>query len=140
MDQIWEQGLKRMNRNHIHFATGLPEEDGVISGMRGSANILIYLDVEKALKGGMKLYMSENRVILTEGFDGSIPPEYFDRVLKLAWPEKNEYIRVSPPSWLKDPPSRLDVETTSSTVVQHINNPDSSNASEGGGSGNTRKA
>jgi 2'-phosphotransferase len=51
MDQIWEQGLKRMNRNHIHFATGLPEEDGVISGMRGSADILIYLDVEKALKG-----------------------------------------------------------------------------------------
>ncbi|KAH8962732.1 hypothetical protein BDL97_05G115600 [Sphagnum fallax] len=110
-----------------------------IPGMRGSADILIYLDVEKALKGGMKLYMSENRVILTEGFDGSIPPEYFDRVLKLAWPEKNEYVRVSPPSWLKDPPSRLDVETTSSTVVQHINNPDSSNASEGGGSGNTRK-
>ncbi|CAK9227012.1 unnamed protein product [Sphagnum troendelagicum] len=140
MDQIWEQGLKRMNRNHIHFASGLPEEDGVISGMRGSADILIYLDVEKALKGGMKLYMSENRVILTEGFDGSIPPEYFDKVLKLARPEKNEYVHVSPPSWLKDPPSRLDVETTSSTVVQHINNPDSSNASEGGGSGNTRKA
>jgi len=90
--------------------------------------------------GGMKLYMSENRVILTEGFDGSIPPEYFDKVLKRSSPEKNEYIRVPPPSWLKDPPSRLDVETTSSTVVQHINNPDSSNASEGGGSGNTRKA
>jgi hypothetical protein len=88
----------------------------------------------------MKLYMSENRVILTEGFGGSIPPEYFDKVMKRAWPEKNEYIRVSPPSWLKDPQSRLDMETTSSTVVQHINNPDSSNASEGGGSGNTRKA
>jgi hypothetical protein len=87
----------------------------------------------------MKLYMSENRVVLTEGFDGSIPAEYFDKVEKLD-KEKNEYIRVSPPSWLKDLPSRLDVETTSSTVVQHINNPDSSNASEGGGSGNTRKA
>lgn len=32
MDSIWQEGLKRMNRNHVHFATGLPEQDGVISG------------------------------------------------------------------------------------------------------------
>jgi len=27
------QGLKRMNRNHMHFAAGQPGANGVISGM-----------------------------------------------------------------------------------------------------------
>ena len=29
---------------------------------------------------GMKLYLSENNVILTEGFDGIIPKEFFKKV------------------------------------------------------------
>ena len=33
LDSILSTGLKRMGRNHVHFATGLPKEDGVISGM-----------------------------------------------------------------------------------------------------------
>jgi RNA:NAD 2'-phosphotransferase (TPT1/KptA family) len=32
-DIIQKEGLKPMTRNHIHFATGLPKEDGVISGL-----------------------------------------------------------------------------------------------------------
>lgn len=32
LDSIFREGLKTMNRNHVHFATGLPKEDGVISG------------------------------------------------------------------------------------------------------------
>ena len=40
-----------MNRTHIHFAPGLPKESGVISGMRASAQVYIYIDMEKALKG-----------------------------------------------------------------------------------------
>lgn len=38
---IKEEGLKRMSRNHIHFAPGMPKEEGVISGMRGSCDIII---------------------------------------------------------------------------------------------------
>ena len=54
--RFWEQirrsgGLSRMRRNHIHFAAGLPGEDGVISGMRQDCNVLIYVDVEKAQAG-----------------------------------------------------------------------------------------
>ena len=43
-------GLKKMTRNHIHFSTGLPEDkEGVISGMRKDAEILIYVDVKQSL-------------------------------------------------------------------------------------------
>ncbi|KAL3691427.1 hypothetical protein R1sor_005078 [Riccia sorocarpa] len=83
VDPILKQGLKRMQRNHVHFATGLAPTDGVISGMRKTCNILIYLDVGKALQDGMKLYRSENGVILTEGFGGVVPPKYFREVRSL---------------------------------------------------------
>ncbi|KAK2567551.1 tRNA 2'-phosphotransferase 1 [Acropora cervicornis] len=50
-EQIEVQGLSRMKRNHIHFAIGEPGEDGVISGIRGSCEILIYINLKKALNG-----------------------------------------------------------------------------------------
>ncbi|KAJ4503859.1 tRNA 2'-phosphotransferase [Exophiala dermatitidis] len=117
-------GLKRMGRNHIHFATGpaldqvlplanagdkdttanlnpKPEQDEkdkessntnsenrntsnsnsaigsiltknkVISGMRSDAQILIYVDIRKALTESpdMTWWRSENGVILTEGVE-----------------------------------------------------------------------
>ncbi|KAL2622500.1 hypothetical protein R1flu_002705 [Riccia fluitans] len=86
LDSIARQGLKRMKRNHVHFASGLTPTDGVISGMRKTCNILIYLDVSKALQDGMKLYMSENGVILTEGFGGVVPPKYFKEIR--SWPDQ----------------------------------------------------
>ena len=87
----WEKiqqsgGLKPMGRNHIHFATGLPEkmpklnedfqslskpkterEDAIISGMRTQSTIVIWVDVRKSLEGGVKWWRSDNKVILTEG-------------------------------------------------------------------------
>ena len=64
------QGLSKMGRTHVHFAPGLPKETGVISGMlnkfclnfpsnrylyikgmRSSAQVYIYIDMEKALQG-----------------------------------------------------------------------------------------
>ncbi|KAE9577226.1 hypothetical protein CGMCC3_g6941 [Colletotrichum fructicola] len=70
---FWRQieesgGLRRMGRNHVHFATGLPtDEKGVVSGMRRDAEVLVYVDVEAALAEGMKWWVSENGVVLTEG-------------------------------------------------------------------------
>uniref|UniRef100_A0ACD5ZPE8 Uncharacterized protein n=1 Tax=Avena sativa TaxID=4498 RepID=A0ACD5ZPE8_AVESA len=84
LDSILQSGLKRMARLHVHFSSGLPSDGEVISGMRRSANILIYLDVSKALQDGMKLYVSDNRVILTEGFDGVVPVKYFEKIE--TWP------------------------------------------------------
>lgn len=90
-------GLKSMTRNHVHFATGPPldavlpahsldhtdiaqqrqkgnlshlmGENKVISGMRSDAQILLYIDIRKALheEPEMKWWRSENGVILTDG-------------------------------------------------------------------------
>ena len=85
-----------MNRNHIHFATGLLGEEGVISGMRYSCNVLIYIDLVKALEGGIKFFKSENGVILTEGLNGEgcLPKDYFAKVVNktgdVLWPKNVE--------------------------------------------------
>ncbi|KAF2222749.1 phosphotransferase KptA/Tpt1, partial [Elsinoe ampelina] len=95
-------GLKRMTRQHVHFAAGLPagfksigDMDAaaeaslqdkastapVISGMRNSSTVLIFIDVQKAVEGGLKFWKSANDVILTEGDqDGLVPLTYFKRV------------------------------------------------------------
>ncbi|XP_028208767.1 tRNA 2'-phosphotransferase 1-like [Glycine soja] len=75
-----------MKRLHVHFSCGLPTDGEVISGMRQDVNVLIFLDVRKALEECMKLYISDNKVILTEGFDGVVPPKYFEKIE--SWPGK----------------------------------------------------
>lgn len=67
-------GLSRMGRNHIHFAKGLIGENGVISGMRHSCDVMIYLDVAKVEKAGLQFYESDNGVILCAGNENGIVP------------------------------------------------------------------
>eukprot|EP00928_Gymnodinium_smaydae_P003772 TRINITY_DN11335_c0_g1_i1.p1 TRINITY_DN11335_c0_g1~~TRINITY_DN11335_c0_g1_i1.p1 ORF type:complete len:370 (+),score=60.49 TRINITY_DN11335_c0_g1_i1:73-1110(+) len=76
------KGLKF--RNHVHFAVGLPRSNGVISGMRESSEIVIYLDVDRALAEGLPLFRSANGVILSSGFNGIVPPQFFLRAVRLA--------------------------------------------------------
>ncbi|GAB2272003.1 hypothetical protein Dimus_006829 [Dionaea muscipula] len=87
LESILQFGLKRMTRLHVHFSCGLPTDGEVISGMRRDVNVLIFLDVNKALEEGMKLYISDNKVILTEGFDGTVPVKFFEKII--SWPEKS---------------------------------------------------
>lgn len=108
-------GLRAMRRTQVHFATGptindiLPDgrsgapakmpdrsssKQTVISGMRSDAEILIYIDLKKALQAGCPFYRSENGVILSEGLalredEGSetsppklVPIEFFDTVVE----------------------------------------------------------
>ncbi|EAW11494.1 tRNA 2'-phosphotransferase [Aspergillus clavatus NRRL 1] len=110
-------GLRCMGRNQVHFATGPPLEsvlpkhvdgmshtaappgglnDGrVISGMRRDAQVLVYIDIKKALAAGCPFWRSENGVILSEGValgdgkdagDGTaqkiVPLEFFDVVVE----------------------------------------------------------
>ncbi|KAF9442254.1 hypothetical protein P691DRAFT_779493 [Macrolepiota fuliginosa MF-IS2] len=77
---IQKEGLSRMKRNHIHLAQDVGG-DNVISGMRRSSQILIFIHVQKALDAGIKFYLSDNGVVLTEGDEtGYLKTKFFDRV------------------------------------------------------------
>eukprot|EP00930_Biecheleria_cincta_P019706 TRINITY_DN1497_c0_g1_i1.p1 TRINITY_DN1497_c0_g1~~TRINITY_DN1497_c0_g1_i1.p1 ORF type:complete len:384 (+),score=73.55 TRINITY_DN1497_c0_g1_i1:87-1238(+) len=88
---IRKEGLKPMGRQHIHFATHAPADSKeIISGMRTTSEIMIYLDVPKAIAAGMKLFRSSNSVLLTRGLDGVVRPEFFSQVVqrfprKILW-------------------------------------------------------
>ncbi len=75
-----------MARTHIHFATALPKQlppldkqfqsrskakvegDEVISGVRITSTIFVWVDLEKsAREGGVEWWISRNGVVLTEG-------------------------------------------------------------------------
>jgi 2'-phosphotransferase len=49
--KIKAEGLSRMNRLHIHFSPGEAGDLQVISGMRSSCQLYIYIDAERALRG-----------------------------------------------------------------------------------------
>lgn len=77
---IAHEGLSKMDRQHIHMAQGV---HNVISGMRKSSDILIYIDVAAALDSDIKFYLSSNGVVLSAGdSEGYIRPQFFTRVEK----------------------------------------------------------
>ena len=50
-------------------------------GMRSWSQILIFINIQKALDAGIKFFLSDNGVVLTEGDDkGFLRPEFFERV------------------------------------------------------------
>ena len=74
-------GLSRMNRQHIHFSSGIPGS-GILSGARSDCQIFIYLDIWKTISEGIPVYLSKNNVILTPGVDesGILPLEYISKI------------------------------------------------------------
>ena len=89
-----------MGRNHVHLAPGFPHKKEVISGMRTSCEVVIELNVVKAMHGAHKFnfFTSSNGVVLCEGLeDGSIPKDYFRSVIDYP---KNKYIYSAPIDYL----------------------------------------
>jgi len=70
-EAISTQGLSKMKRNHIHLAQGVTGENA-ISGVRGSSQVFIYINVQRALDEGIKIFLSNNGVVLTEGDERGI--------------------------------------------------------------------
>ena len=82
IESIKRNGLNKMNRQHIHIATGFAEFGEVKSGFRKSCEVLIYLDVKLAITDGYKFYLSQNGVILTEGNErGYLPAKYIMKII-----------------------------------------------------------
>lgn len=83
---IQKSGLSRMNRNHIHFASGLLGEDGVVSGMRKNCQVYIYVNAAKCAQDGISFFQSDNGVLLTSGInnEGTLPVQYFSHVTDSA--------------------------------------------------------
>lgn len=80
-------GLRKMGRLHVHFARGLPGESGVLSGFRASWEVLVYVDVARAIDEGVEFFLSENGVLLTPGIfykgnEGVVPPHLFEKVVE----------------------------------------------------------
>ncbi|XP_071056768.1 tRNA 2'-phosphotransferase 1-like isoform X2 [Onthophagus taurus] len=82
-DKIKREGLSRMTREHIHFTESI-DKNKCISGVRGNVEILIYIDLKKALDSGFKFYLSPNKVILSPGdINGLISSEFFFKVVNI---------------------------------------------------------
>ncbi len=72
LESIKANGLNRMSRKHIHFAKSLD----AASGKRSDCNLLVYVDMAKAMADGIDFYESANGVILTEGIGGTLDSKY----------------------------------------------------------------
>ena len=80
---IAKKGLSCMSRQHIHFASGMFGDSGVISGMRKNCDVFIYINTVKAMNDGIVFYKSSNGVILTSGKNGILSNIYFEKVTNL---------------------------------------------------------
>lgn len=81
LPSILKSGLSIMKRTHVHFTPSAVVTSEARSGFRGTCDILIHLDVRRALAEGLKLFRSENNVILCPGdASGFISPKYFEKV------------------------------------------------------------
>ena len=76
---IKASALDRMGRNEINMAVGLPEDPEVKSGVRNSIEVLIHIDVARAMAAGIPFFRSANNVICSPG---PIPPEFFAHVVR----------------------------------------------------------
>jgi 2'-phosphotransferase len=75
---IKDKGLSRMKRKHIHLASGLSDNDSVVSGMRTRSRVIIYINMAKAMEAGKTFYLSDNQVILTPDH---LEPDLFEKVI-----------------------------------------------------------
>ena len=76
-EKIKDQGLRRMARTHVHWATTAPSEgNAIISGLRSNSEVLVFLDVPNYIDSGGPAHATKNHVLCT----GEVLPHQFHRV------------------------------------------------------------
>lgn len=71
LDAIYDNGLQKMNRHHVHLSQDI--ETATKVGSRRGKPIILVIDSEAMYKDGYKFYLSENGVWLTD----HVPSKYF---------------------------------------------------------------
>ena len=81
---IKQDGLNKMSRTHIHFAItdDFVEGNTQQSGIRSNCQVMIYVDMVEAMKDGIEFYMSDNKVVLSQGNEkGIINAKYIKKAI-----------------------------------------------------------
>jgi len=73
LEAVLTQGLKKMNRQHVHLSADV--ETATKVGSRHGKPVILTLDTASMLKDGHYFYISENAVWLTD----RVPPQYLSR-------------------------------------------------------------
>jgi 2'-phosphotransferase len=71
---IEHTGLNRMSRQHIHMCD--PEIGASWDLLRNNSNMYVIVDTIRARAAGIVFLQAENGVILSNGINGIIPPQY----------------------------------------------------------------
>ena len=76
-ESLKETGLLCGSRNHIHIATSEASAAGFAGGDADA--VLVYIDVVRAMRDGLRFFQASNGVVLTRGVDdaGCLPATYF---------------------------------------------------------------
>lgn len=73
LESILQQGLKSMNRQHVHLSAD--ETTAVQVGSRHGKPVVLIIDSARMREAGHKFYLSENKVWLTD----QVPVAYISR-------------------------------------------------------------
>lgn len=68
-----------MDRLHIHFTMTAPFNTDT-SGIRKSCDVLIFIDLQRAIDAGTEFWLSHNNVILSSGHFGVIDRSFFLKI------------------------------------------------------------
>ena len=89
-EKIKTNGLRlQNNRTHLHFQPGTLgkgcEPSDLVKRFRNNCEVLVYIDLAKALNAGLKFHKSSNNVVLTKGDKfGRVPARFFLKAVHIS--------------------------------------------------------